>query len=215
MADYKTRISPSDWHELSEVTGWSKPTVMRAMRVLRETGAVERNGDDLRLPMDAPLGLTYDTESQIRHRPVSDMTLAPISTDVIPEKDLAAAPPTNGNGNGNGNGELFHVEPSPKATDDPLVATAHELARLAFDQPVKPVTRGGFNTVHCRIKAELRAGTEPDAVRAAIASGDVTWTADGLRTAISRARPKRPNGDKPKREAPDSILARLRSGAAR
>ena len=206
LADYKTRVSPSDWHELSDATGWSKPTVMRAMKALREAGAVQRIGDDLRLPMDPPAGVIFETEDQIRSRPVSDLTLAPLSTEVIPEKDLAAAPL--------GNGELFHVEPPSKATDDPTVACAHELTRFAFDQPVTPVTRGGFNSVLCRIKAELQAGTPADAIRAAIVAGDVTWTADGLRTAISRARPKGNGNGRAKREAPDAILRRLSSNGA-
>jgi hypothetical protein len=188
MADYKTRLTTSDWRELVEVTGWSRPTVMRAMKSLRDAGVIERVGDVLRLPMDEPVGLIFDTESpgesQKRDSAVSNMRLAPISTEIIPErvKGLAALPPP-------GNGELFHVEPSEKPTDDPVKATAHRLATLAFSQTPKPVSP--FPAVLARIEAELRAEQPCEAIEAAILAGDVTWTANGLRTAISKARPKR------------------------
>ena len=74
---------------------------------------------------------------------------------------------------------------------DPLRKQAHVLAVLAYEQPVKPVTRGGFNAVLMRITSELQAGTTVNDVRAAIEAGDVTWTADGLRTAIGRVRSRR------------------------
>jgi hypothetical protein len=74
-------------------------------------------------------------------------------------------------------------------TSDPVKRHAHELTILAFEQPQKPVTRGGFPAVMARIEAEVRAGTSIQAIKAAIVAGDVTWTADGLRTAISRAKP--------------------------
>ena len=71
---------------------------------------------------------------------------------------------------------------------DPLKHSSHLLAVLAFEQPVKPVTRGGFPAVMARIKAELAAGTDAQRIEQAIKAGDITWTADGLRMAISRVR---------------------------
>lgn len=100
---------------------------------------------------------------------------------------------------------------APRATDDPLVRHAHGLATLAYDQTPKPVTRGGFPAVLARIEAELRAGTTEQAIRAAIVAGNVTWTADGLRTAIGRAKPRR-NGN---RDGDDRSLTQLVTDARR
>lgn len=80
------------------------------------------------------------------------------------------------------------------ATADPVKRHAHELTVLAFEQTPKPVTRGGFPAVMGRIEAEVRAGTTIQAIKAAILAGDVTWTADGLRTAISKAKPAKASG---------------------
>lgn len=84
MGDFKTRITTSDWREIVARTGLSKPTVMRAMKVLREAGAVVRSGDDIKLPMDIP-GLKYETEdnseSQIRDKTVSNMRIAPLLSE--------------------------------------------------------------------------------------------------------------------------------------
>lgn len=83
------------------------------------------------------------------------------------------------------------ASPIEKPTEtDPVKRHAHLLAVLAHEQTPKPVTRGGFPAVMARIEAELRAGTTVNAIEAAIKAGDVTWTADGLRTAISRAKPR-------------------------
>lgn len=98
----------------------------------------------------------------------------------------------------NRQGDLLPTESEPKenlaavprATDDPIKEHARRLAVIAHEQRVKPVTRGGFPTVMSRIEAELRAGTTVQAIRKAIEAGDVTWTADGLRTAISKASPR-------------------------
>jgi hypothetical protein len=90
----------------------------------------------------------------------------------------------------NGNGK----DPAapPRATDDPIKRHAHRLAVFAHEQPQKPVTRGGFPAVMARIEAELVAGTSVQHIQAAIEAGDITWTADGFRMAISRAKPTVP-----------------------
>jgi DNA-binding transcriptional MocR family regulator len=111
------------------------------------------------------------------------------------------------------------ADAAAKATDDPLVACARNLAQLAFEQPVTPVTRGGFATVMKRIQAELEAHTPPAAIARAIESGDaITWTADALRTAIARATPKsrkragHRDGDP---RSTDDILRGIRAGEER
>lgn len=96
------------------------------------------------------------------------------------------------------------------ATSDPIKRTAHRLTIYAFEQTPKPVTRGGFPAVMARIEAELRAGTTDKAIKAAIDAGDVTWTADALRNAISRARPqqrRRGGGDGDERSLPELLAA--------
>jgi hypothetical protein len=81
---------------------------------------------------------------------------------------------------------------APKATDDPLTKRAHELAKFAFDQPLKPVST--FPAVLKRISAALRGGRSDDEVRAAIVAGDVVWTSEGLHYAIIRATRSNGNG---------------------
>jgi Helix-turn-helix domain len=83
------------------------------------------------------------------------------------------------------------------ATDDPVVRQAHRLTVLAFEQTPRPITRGGFPTVLARIEEQLRAGCSVQRIEAAVRAGDVTWTRDGLQTAISRANPRaRRNGNR-------------------
>jgi hypothetical protein len=105
--------------------------------------------------------------------------------------DAPSLLPINDNGNDNGSRANGSTE---LATADPVKRHAHELTVLAFEQTPKPVTRGGFPAVMGRIEAEVRAGTTIQAIKAAILAGDVTWTADGLRTAISKAKPAKASG---------------------
>jgi hypothetical protein len=94
LADYKSRrVTTSDWREITGVTGWSKATVMRAMKCLRDAGAVMRDGADLVLPMDQLVGRKYDTQGrepsvknetqarQIRDHADSDLRPALFSTE--------------------------------------------------------------------------------------------------------------------------------------
>lgn len=93
LGNFKTRVTTSDWHEVTSATGYSKPTVMRAMKVLREAKAVVRHGDSLFLPKDRP-GLKYETdESQIRDQSGSNLRLAPLLTESS-EKDVEDDAPT-------------------------------------------------------------------------------------------------------------------------
>lgn len=99
------------------------------------------------------------------------------------------------------------------ATDDPIVRHAHTLAQLAYEQPVKPVTRGDFGAVITRIEEQLRAGTSVQRVEAAILSGEVTWTRDGLQTAINRANPRaRPRANS---DGDDRSVVELQQAARR
>lgn len=87
-------------------------------------------------------------------------------------------------------------EPAPappaRATEtDPVKKQAHRLAVLAFEQDPKPVTRGGFPAVMARLEESLRAGYVVGDLERAIAAGPVTWTADGLTTAVAKANPRR------------------------
>lgn len=118
-------------------------------------------------------------------------------------------PGTNSSIDGNANGL------ATRATDDPVKDHAHRLAMLAFEQTPKPVTRGGFPAVMARIEDELRAGTVEGHIRAAIIAGDVTWTADGLRTAIGRAKPRAATRKDGIDDTYDDLLARSRAGDGR
>ena len=92
LGNFKTRVTTSDWREITDATGWSKPTVMRAMKVLRDAGAMVREGANVRLPMDVS-SLISDTrliessiksdavESQIRDESVSDLRSVPLFTE--------------------------------------------------------------------------------------------------------------------------------------
>lgn len=97
---------------------------------------------------------------------------APISPTALNEPTSAEAPP-------------------PRATDDPVKARAHALATLAFEQEPKPVTRGGFLAVMARLEVALRAGYVVQDLERAILAAPITWTADGLTTAIAKANPRR------------------------
>lgn len=113
-------------------------------------------------------------------------------------------------------GDLLPTEDEPKGSEvapkprSQLDRHAQGLAELAFRQRVKPVTRGGFPAVLARIKSELHAGTTVQAIRRTIEAGDITWTADGLRTAISKANPRarpRAGGDGDARSLPELVEA--------
>lgn len=83
-----------------------------------------------------------------------------------------------------------HAAAAPPVPDDPCKRRAHQLTVLAFEQTPSPVTRGGFVTVLARIEEQLRAGTPVQSIERAIKAGPVTWTRDGLTTAIGKANPR-------------------------
>ena len=178
IGNYKDRTTPSDWAEVARLTGLSKATTMRLMKVLREANIVVKVGDSLlKLAQDTPdPGRIYETGgSHICDQPVSYMRSAPSFTEVSEMATSAGAD------------TLFPQSPKPpRATDDPLTARAHELATLAFQQTPRPITK--FPAVMARCKEALEAGHEPDAIRTAITSGDIVWTQAGLTTAIAMAR---------------------------
>lgn len=83
---------------------------------------------------------------------------------------------------------------SPKPKEEPLpgyAADAHTLARLAFEQPVKPVLRSKGNAF-CAVQAIfhrlLEAGEDAKWLDAAIRHGVDTWTIAGVQTAIAKAK---------------------------
>ena len=78
------------------------------------------------------------------------------------------------------------VDSKISKASDPVVHEARRLCAFAFEQTPQPVTRGGSVAVLKRIEAELQAGTIAEDIEAAICMGDITWTADGLRTAIGQ-----------------------------
>jgi hypothetical protein len=92
------------------------------------------------------------------------------------EQNLAAAPPR-------------------RPTDDPLVAHAHRLTVLAFEQPVKPELRdggkGAFPAAMRIIERVLRSGKSCQQVERAIVDGVEVWTLAGMQTAIAHSNPRR------------------------
>jgi hypothetical protein len=124
-----------------------------------------------------------------------------LSTEIEPQREPLAA-------------SLPGIAPAGKTPEcsvtetDPVKRAAHKLTVFAFEQKPAPVTRGGFPAVMARIEAELRAGTSDADIKAAIVAGDLTWTADGLRNAINRARPqprRRMGGDGDPRSLPQLL----------
>lgn len=84
---------------------------------------------------------------------------------------------------------------SSKVTEtDPVKGAAHRLAVLAFEQPVKPVTRGRFPAVMARLEEALRAGMAEGDLARAIRAGPVTWTGNGLTAAVSISQPRQRGG---------------------
>lgn len=91
LGDFKSRITTSDWREITQATGWSKPTVMRAMKVLREAGAAVREGDDVRLPMDNPSGIKCET------LPVSHLIPESLTCETAPYTESNSEKDTDSN----------------------------------------------------------------------------------------------------------------------
>lgn len=101
----------------------------------------------------------------------------------------------------------------PKPTDDPLVRCAHSLAKLAFEQPEKPLVRSGgdpFSAVLGLFKQALRTGRPVGELEAAVTGGFVeVWTLNGLSTALAKSRKGHRNGS----NGHDDELRRLYGGA--
>jgi hypothetical protein len=76
-----------------------------------------------------------------------------------------------------------------RATDDPLVKRARDLAMLAFEQTPTPITK--FPAVMARVEEALRAGYSVQAIEGVIRAGDVVWTQAALTLALGRSRPTR------------------------
>lgn len=96
-----------------------------------------------------------------------------------------------------------------------LKAEARRLAQVAFEQPRKPVTKGGFVAVLKRIQQTLEAGYDPDDIERAIRDGSISvWTLDAISLALTRSNPK-PLVAGRRQAAPDPFLAILQNGTAR
>jgi len=162
--------------------------LIRDWDVLRPVAAKARDGGTtgVPLPRDAeratgvPRGYhtraTLDPTFEWRD---DELDVAPISLDSKDSKALAADAAGHCPGQGG----------SAKVTEiDPVKGVAHRLAGLAFEQPLRPVTRGGFPAVMARLEQALRAGYTEEELARAIESGPVTWTADGLTTALAMGR---------------------------
>jgi len=81
-----------------------------------------------------------------------------------------------------------------KPTDDPIKARADALAKLAFEQPIKPALRAGrkgaFVAVLGILTKLLEAGNSDSAVEGIIrAAGPKVWTLAGLQMAITKLGP--------------------------
>lgn len=184
---------------------YSETTVNRTVRKLVEDTWVEQTEKpgpgkvaEFRL-LDPSTGLgimgwgqpANVSQNDRRSKPTSVKRRSNVGHSDDRRSDAPSLLPIDGNGN---DGDASANGSTELATADPVKRHAHELTVLAFEQTPKPVTRGGFPAVMGRIEAEVRAGTTIQAIKAAILAGDVTWTADGLRTAISKAKPAKASG---------------------
>jgi len=67
---------------------------------------------------------------------------------------------------------------------------AQRLTVLAFEQPTKPATRGGFPAARGIVKTLLAAGHTPQAVANVIREGGIVWTLAGVELKLTQqARP--------------------------
>jgi hypothetical protein len=215
LETYTKADDPSSWpsiNTLAQLMGCSRNTIVRASADLVERGLLEihsgkESGESntyvLVDPLDeqggyATRGLPPDPP--MGHRGNPPMGHKPKPVEPQPGNHLPAPA-------------------APRATDDPLVAHAHKLTVLAFEQPIKPVLRengkGAFPAVLSLIEKQLRAGSSVQAIERAIKAGVEVWTQAGLQTSIARANPR------PLRSAPgrigattDQSLSELRSSIA-
>lgn len=74
--------------------------------------------------------------------------------------------------------------PAPRATDDPITASARTLTQVAFEQNPKPACSGGFSAVMGIIEHHLRAGQPCENIDRAIRNGVRVWTIAGLSMAL-------------------------------
>jgi hypothetical protein len=86
--------------------------------------------------------------------------------------------------------QKLEAAPTSESANDTFLAQARHLCDLAFEQTPKPVQKRV--AVHKLIEAELRAGTEPHVLEAAIKEGVAGWTAAALRIDVTRARRRGP-----------------------
>jgi biotin operon repressor len=190
-ADWDDQSAYPSVRTLAQNCGCSRASVERAQRELSERGLLEI--DSGKAAGETNVYTIVEPEGYVTHDapPTSPVQQGGTSPVQHKQESRKRQPSTETSA------------PLAPALDDPIKLHAHKLAVLAFEQPVKPVTRGGFAAVMARIESELRAGTIEQHIRAAITAGDVTWTADGLRTAISKAKPRKSQHDPLRRsEAP-------------
>jgi hypothetical protein len=106
------------------------------------------------------------------------------------------------------------VSPAPSSPRTLIEQHAQRLAVLAFEQPVKPVLRGGANAFPAVRAIFIRLmdnGQSVQAIERAIRAGVEVWTVAGLQTAIAQANPKlRP---RPHRDGDERSLTELYQAA--
>jgi hypothetical protein len=184
------KLRAAGWVVVEQERRPGQPTVFSIPGVVDPTWTSKRSSEpDLEKvqptgPQTGPVSRTSTAgeRSSPLDREVQIPDFPPYLCNGFERKDLAAdAAPTGPSGNG-----------SSKVTDtDPVKGVAHRLAVLAFEQPVKPVTRGRFPAVMARLEEALRAGMAEADLARAIRAGPVTWTGNGLTAAVSISQPHR------------------------
>lgn len=199
LADYADDDDRICWPSIASIgakTGLGKNTVRRALRDIEKLGEIE---------VVSPGGGTTSTRYVItRYRFGPGPKSHPVP-NLTPSQN-GTGPKTSEEGVQNGYGGGPKWTPNLSLTSqEPLgaldetgtaevrscKAIARDLTQLAFRQPIKPSlkSRGEpFCAAQRIIEAQIKAGTDPRLIEAAVRRGVDVWTKAGLQVAITRAK---------------------------
>jgi hypothetical protein len=184
LGDFKSRITTSDWREITQATGWSRATVMRAMKVLREAGAAVLEGYDVRLPMDNPASLKCETETGR----VSNVRLESLKCETAPYTEVNSEKDTDSDESGAVTDEIPPAKKrAPKTATKPAAPTgkpklyplAAALAReWQIDLKTATPAESGQAFKTAKNLANLDQPATPTAVAAVASALRIKWRDD-------------------------------------
>lgn len=207
-ADEKGSCYPGQ-DTIAEQAGMSTRTVVRVMGELEAAGVLSRKrryhglirtSDRVHLNLsdqEAPYltdchprldAIPSPKRGRHRVRQAKATSTTPVGDNVSPVEEPQEEPQGSSDAK---------ASSKPKATDDPKVRQAHELATIAFSQKVKPSLAvngkgSAFAAVLKLFQAKLEAGFEYPILKRVAESEDVVWTSSGVQYAYLQAKRAQP-----------------------